>query len=138
MTITIHLTPDLERKLREESAAQGVPAEDVVVGALSQSLGQTKTQPRLPSRLSAEESRLLMAINVGLSEPEWQRFHELQAKRRAETLTKPEQRELIAINDRLEALNVRRLEKLMELGKLWGMSLDQVMHQLGIRRPDFE
>src|SRR5687768_9733047 len=101
MNITIHLSPDLERKLREESAARGVPAEDVVVGALSQSLAQTKRAPRPAARLSADESKLLLAINEGLSEVDWRRFHELQARRRAELLTEPEQRELITINDRL-------------------------------------
>ena len=40
---------------------------------------------------------------------------------------------MIAFTDRREAYNVERLEKLIELARLRGTTLDQVMDQLGIR-----
>jgi hypothetical protein len=138
MTITIHLTPDLERELRETSAAKGVPAEEFVVGALSESLKHAKTTSRLPPRLSAEESRLLIAINEGLPELVWRRFHELNASRRAETLTADEQVELIQLNDRIEHLNVQRLEKLIELAKLRNVDVKVLMDQLGLQDPGYD
>src|SRR5688572_8873761 len=112
MTITINLSPQLERALQETSAARGVSVEQIVVGALSESLQQAKVQSRLPARLSAKEGELLTAINVGLPEATWARYHELIRRRRAATLTSDEHAELIQLTARVEAMNVARLEKL--------------------------
>lgn len=120
MTITINLTPDLERQLREASDARGVPPEEIVVGALSERLKHSGPASNIP-HLSREESKLLAAINGGLSEGEWQRYRTLVARRQAELLTPDEQQELIAICDRLEALNVVRLEKISQLAHLRGL-----------------
>jgi hypothetical protein len=65
-------------------------------------------------------------------------YRYLKDRRRAEVLTESERQELIAITDRLERLNATRIEKLLELARLRGVTLDQVMNQLGIRRPDPE
>jgi hypothetical protein len=137
MTITINLPPDLERDLQETSAAQGIPAEALVIDALSQTLRRQRVHPR-PPNLSPEESKLFAVINQGLSEDEWQRYHALIARRQAETLTEPERQELIALCDRLEEMNAARMEKLAELARLRGVTLDHVMDQLGIRRSSHE
>ena len=138
MTITINLSPELEQQVRETSAARGIPAEDFVVGVVSESIKQAKAAPQLPPHLSPEESRLFAVINQGLSESEWQRFHTLNGRRRDETLTEVERQEFIAVTTRLEQLNVKRLEKLIELARLRGVTVDQIMDQLGIRPPVYE
>jgi hypothetical protein len=137
MTITINLSPELERELRETSAARGIPAEEIVVGALSESLRHAKSAKR-PPQIPPDEAPLIAVINEGLTESEWQRYRYLKDRRRAEVLTEAERQELIAITDRLERLNATRIEKLLELARLRGVTLDQVMNQLGIRRPDPE
>jgi hypothetical protein len=55
----------------------------------------------------------------------------LIARRREETLTPSEQQELIQFSDRLEALNVARVEKLAELARVRGMTLPDLMQSLG-------
>jgi hypothetical protein len=81
-----------------------------------------------PSR----ESDLLKEINLGLSADTWTEYHLLIAKRQSETLTDEEQRKLIAISDRLEIANVRRIKALIELATLRSQPLSTVMQELGI------
>ena len=138
MTITINLSPELERALQETSAARGIPAEQIVVGALSESLNRARAQPRLPPRVSTREEDLLATIHVGLPKTTWDRYHELIARPRAETLTEEEHAELIQLSDRVEAMNVSRLEKLVELANLRGVKLETLMDQLGIRNPAYD
>lgn len=137
MSITINLSPELEREIRETSAARGVPAEEIVIGALSAGLKQARP-PLLPAQIPPAEAKLLAIINEGLTESEWQRYSYLKERRRAETLTEPEYQELLVTTDRLERIGVARLEKLIALARLRGVTVDQVMDQLGIRRPDVE
>src|SRR5687768_326580 len=137
MTITINLPPELERDLRETSAAKGVPAEEIVVGALSASLRQAKSA-KPPSQIPPAEARLLAVINEGLTEGEWQRYRDLKNRRRATALTPDEQQELLATTTRLEKMAATRLEKLLELATIRGVTLDEVMRQLDIRRPEIE
>lgn len=137
MTITINLSPELEHELQETSAARGIPAEEFVVGALSERLKQAKAESRLPPRLSAKEEELLAAINVGMPQATWDRFHELTARRRSETLTSDEHAELIQLFSRVEAMHVARLEKLVELAKIRGVKLEALMDQLGIPDPGY-
>jgi hypothetical protein len=86
-----------------------------------------------PQSLSREEAALLQQINKGLPEEVWQRYRALVARRRAETLTPEEHKELIELSDRMEEVNARRMEHLVELARLRRMSLEAVMQQLGIR-----
>jgi hypothetical protein len=60
----------------------------------------------------------LLPLNQGLPPEMWQRYHELLVKRRTETLTPDEQAALIALSDHIEALNARRMARLVELVRL--------------------
>ncbi|HWQ35810.1 MAG TPA: STAS/SEC14 domain-containing protein [Blastocatellia bacterium] len=93
-----------------------------------------RAQRRVP-HLSGEEARLLLRINRGLSEKQRRRFHELIDKRRAETLTTSEHKELLKLTVKAEQLNVERIEALARLARLRGVTLKQVMQQLGIKPP---
>lgn len=78
---------------------------------------------------------LTRRINEGLSTVEWQRFHFLVQRRQEEQITEEELAELTALNDRIEALNVRRTELLIELSHRRGRSLIAVMDELGLQPP---
>lgn len=88
-----------------------------------------------PLHLSETESTLLQQVNLGLSQEEWGHYRELIAKRRAETLTHDEQEELIALSDRIEEANARRMESLVKLARLRETPLEVLMEQLGIKAP---
>jgi hypothetical protein len=86
--------------------------------------------------LRQTEAQILQAINQGLSSAEQTRYTELIRKRQDETLTPVENQELGQITARVEALNVKRLELLAELAQWRGVSLPQLMTELGLTPPD--
>jgi wyosine [tRNA(Phe)-imidazoG37] synthetase (radical SAM superfamily) len=96
-----------------------------------------RQKQKLVLRLSSRETELLREINRGLSQEEWQRYRELVAKRRSETLTSAEQTALIALTDQIEEANVCRIERLIELAGLRNTSLEALMDQLGIKTPAY-
>lgn len=85
---------------------------------------------RAPS-LSRSETELMLKINQGLPKRVQQRFDELVEKRKAETLTPKEHKELLRLVNRKEILNAHRIELLGELAKLRQVSLREIMTQLG-------
>jgi hypothetical protein len=60
------------------------------------------------------------------------------AKRDDESISPLELEELTMLTDRLELLQADRLAALAELGNLRGVTLDEVMRQLGIHFPDHD
>jgi hypothetical protein len=103
-----------------------------VLNALRQHL---QTSASETACLGADESRLLEEINRGPTEDEWRRYHELVERRRTEQLTGGEHNELVAISDRVEQFNTRRIECLIELARLRGTTLPKLMDDLGIPPP---
>ena len=96
-------------------------------------------QARRRSRtLAHHEAALLQQINVGLDPTTWRRYDVLKAKRRAATLTEAEHSELIAIGERIEMANARRVTALIQLAQLRHISLEELMNQLGIQPPPVE
>jgi hypothetical protein len=132
MTITIDIAPKLERQLRQEAARVGLAPEAYIVEAVQERLAQTRPRRRHRPHLSPEEVRLLSKINLGISSNEWERYHELVARRKAETLTPDEQIELIALSDRLEEVNAQRIGYLAELARLRNTSLEALIRELGL------
>lgn len=134
MTITLELPTEFEARIREEAEKADLDTQSYIVEALREHLRQAQTRP---SHLPKTESELLQKINLGLSQAEWQRYHDLIARRRAQTLTPEEQEELIAFSDRIEEANARRMAYLVELARLRQTSLETVMEELGIKAPAY-
>ena len=63
---------------------------------------------------------------------------ELNAKRKAETLTSDEHQELLYLIDQIEKANVERVKHLAELARIRGTTLAAVMKDLDIRTPAYE
>ncbi len=61
----------------------------------------------------------------------WTRYHELEAKRDAETLVPagPEHQELIRMTDEVEEWNVRRVGLLLDLARVRKSPIDEVMRE---------
>ena len=94
------------------------------------------TEARLRQYDSARpltEAELLTRINRGFPETFWNRYRKLIARRRAETLTRKEQQELIGMSDQLEAWRVERLKYLIKLAEMRQTSLDALTKKLGLR-----
>jgi hypothetical protein len=128
--ITLNLSPELDQELRTEAARQGLEPDRYIIHTL---------QERLQAKPAAEstESDLLQQINVGFSAETWTQYHVLIAKRQAETLTSEEHEHLIQMSDRLENLNVLRIQALIQLANLHNQPLSDLMQTLGIS-PNFD
>lgn len=93
-------------------------------------------QRKSPS-LTKDEAELLMRINQGLPLEVQQRYDGLVAKRKAETLTPDEHRELLDLVDQIEKSDAERAKCLADLARLRGTSLAFVMEDLGISPPAY-
>lgn len=87
---------------------------------------------RIAPSLAAEEARLLETVNRRLPTAAQQRFEELSVKRSEETLTAEEHRELLDLIDRIENADAERVRALTSLAQVRGVSVRELMNQLGI------
>lgn len=84
--------------------------------------------------LSRRESELLQIINQGPPTEVRQRYQMLNEKLQDESLIDREHAELMELIAQIEEFDVARLRSLIELAQLRGISLDELMDQLGVRR----
>lgn len=96
-----------------------------------QALRAQRRAPSLPKR----EAELLQLINRSVSAEVRQRYDTLNSKLHAETITGEEHRELLGLIEQVKQSDVERLRNLVELAQLRQVSLDELMDQLGLRRP---
>jgi hypothetical protein len=92
---------------------------------------------RIAPSVSKKEAELLQQINQGLPPDVQQRYDELTAKRRAETLTPEGHQELLALVDRIEQADAERVRALIELAQLRNVSVTTLMAELSIRQPAY-
>ncbi len=88
--------------------------------------------------LSRREGELLLKINQGVPEGTQRRYDSLLRKRRHHKLTKAEHRELLMLTQQIEQLDAERLKLLSELAQVRGVSLPELMNDLGIKPPEPE
>jgi hypothetical protein len=90
---------------------------------------------RGPARLGAMESELLARINQGFPDGLRDRYDELIARRRGESLTPEEHQELLRLTAEAERIEGERLSALAELARVRGIPLRALMVELGIPTP---
>ncbi len=88
-------------------------------------------QRKAPS-LSKSEAELLLKINQRLPSDMQLRYDTLVSKRKAETLTPDEHQELLDLIDQIEKADVERVQYMVDLAQLRGISLTALMQDLGI------
>ncbi|GAB4459761.1 MAG: hypothetical protein OHK0029_22800 [Armatimonadaceae bacterium] len=127
MPRTVTFRPEVENWIQSEAERIGTTPEAVIVRVL-------ETQWAVAHRVSSstQEDELLKKASEGMPEAFWNRFHPLRQKLDEETLTHAEQQEFLELNAQLEAKNAERMDHLLELARLRGMSLPDIMKQLGI------
>lgn len=127
MSIILDLPPEMESRVREVAQAEGL-----ALPAFLQEAAEARLRQYDPSR-SLTEAELLARINRGFPETFWNRYRNLVAKRRAETLTGEEQQEVIGMSDTLEAWRVERLQYLTKLAQIRETTVDALLKSLGLR-----
>jgi hypothetical protein len=86
-------------------------------------------------RREREEEALLREIweNSQLPPEKQKRFNRLRRKLQEETISEAERKELLALWREVERRNVRRLEALIKLARRRGVTVRELMRQLGIK-----
>ena len=131
MTLTLEIAPELAAALRTMAQKAGLDPDSYITRALQEHIERQHQAPRL----SREEAALLKQINQGLPVETWKRYHELVAKRRAETLTPEEHQALMDLTNEVEVWNARRIGLVSELAQLRNVSLPAMMDELGLVPP---
>ncbi|PZV10961.1 MAG: hypothetical protein DCF21_17595 [Leptolyngbya sp.] len=90
---------------------------------------------RKAASLPELEANLLQAINQGLPESTQHRDNELQAKLQNDAIAPAEHQELLRLIDVVEQADAERLQALVELAQLRGVTLPALMAQLGLQPP---
>ena len=129
MSLTINLPTTVEQQFRQEAATNGLSLDNYLLRLLQQAANISRKQPE-SQQLS--ESDLLKKINLDISDAEWTHYRHLIGLLRAETITKKEQGTLIALGDKIEIANAKRVKYLFELAELRDISVEKLMKNLGI------
>jgi hypothetical protein len=87
-----------------------------------------RQNPSLP----ALELELLQKINQALPEEIQQKYNDLSAKMRSQTITPEEHQDLLKLIDVVEQADCDRLQHLIKLSQLRNISLTELMQQLQI------
>jgi len=134
--VSIQLGPEAEQRLRELASKQGLQADLLARNLLERCLVSEETRDaRNAPCLPAGEADLLQAINRGLPAETWERYHKLMECRQDETLAPEEYAELVALTDIVEQAHAARMTCVAELARMRGVSIDDLMTELGIGPP---
>lgn len=90
---------------------------------------------RKAQNLSKREAELLVRINQGIGVQKAERYRQLTDKLNEESITPEEHQELLSLINYIEARDSERLESLIELSGLRGLTLNELMDQLGLASP---
>ena len=92
---------------------------------------------RNTSHLNQRESELLLKINQIIPSDIQNNYNNLIAKRDGLTLTNNEHQELLHLTEQIELQQAQRVECLVELANLRGVSLNTLMENLGVQMQSY-
>ena len=131
MDIHIQIGSELESQLRREAESRGMSLDRHIVDLLE------SVRPNASSvstkRLSAQETDLLQKINSAIPTKIWLQYRALVEKKMARTISPTELEELIQLSNQIEVANAERIVFLGKLAQLRGITLRQVMQDLGLK-----
>ncbi|MCY2986466.1 MAG: hypothetical protein NTY19_01135 [Planctomycetota bacterium] len=129
MTLTVELPASLEQRIRDRAAQLGGDPEAIVADLVREHFA---AEAVVPVALTEEETRWLKQVNEVPRAGVRERWRDLDRLRRAGQLKRSQQAEMTKLYDQIEANHARRIEAAAELAKLWQVSLDAVIDQLGL------
>ena len=131
MDITLHLSQELEHKLREKADNEGVSVANYIVNTLE---SQVNMQHSVLEKEMAFEEELLgkiMGLRSKLSHEFWDEYKKLSKKDDKGKLGKKGRKRLIELNDLKEETNAHLFELYTHLSKLRDTSLRSIMVEFG-------
>jgi hypothetical protein len=110
---------------------------DVELGEFVRQVVQLGAARRTPS-LSPRETQWLQKVFAEESYESLERYQELLKKRDSSERSAEELSELLTFSDRMEVVHAERMSAIAELARLRGISLSEMLAQLGVGVPETE
>jgi hypothetical protein len=129
VSLSLDLPVDLEERLQQKAREEGINPADAAVRAIREALTLRSSPSMLPE---AEIVQRLHATEQGFDSNFWDRYRELLAHVRDETMTEALREEFIPYQDRVEIANAERLRYLAELARRYSLSLPEVIGRFGV------
>lgn len=135
MDINIQIAPELASQLRHEAESRGIPLDRHIASLLESVRPNASSTAK---RLSASETDLLQKINSAIPVETWARYRALAEKKEQRSILPEELQELIQLTDAIELANAERLEHLIQLASIRGISVPTLMSQLGVKPANYD
>ncbi len=129
MSLTITLPNELEQFLQNHALRVGVPVETLLTRTIVERWDGARRYPGLPNG----ESELLLRLQTLFTPEQTSEYRALCEKSDAGTLNHDERERFLAILEQRDHQNAERLKILAELAQQRGVSLRDMMAQLGVR-----
>jgi hypothetical protein len=126
--------PVKSRLTEEDLFTEIVHLQPVAVDRLTRRLLSLQAHRKAP-HIAEREAELLRIVYRDKRPGFRERYDELMAKRRAESLSTEEHEELLRLTDESEAFDAERLFALGELSQLRETTLPALMKDLGLKAP---
>ena len=130
MSVTLAIPPTIEQQLRDDAARQGVSLEQYITQVLISGLSGSNQ----PDADELNEDELLQRIQLNVQPKELEEYDRLVERRKAEQLSNAEYEKLLILTNRIEIAHAERMKYVVALAKLRGVSLEQIMLDLGIQK----
>ncbi len=130
MTLTVELPEPLEQRIRDRAAQLGGDPETIIANLIRDHFSAAEESPFVA--LTEAETKWFKQVNEVPPAGVRERWRELDGLRRARQMDANQQAEMTKLYDQIEANHMRRIEAAAELARLWQVSLDSVMDQLGL------
>ncbi|MCB0534415.1 MAG: hypothetical protein KDD14_19600 [Saprospiraceae bacterium] len=130
MSVTLAIPPTIEQQLRDDAARQGVSLEQYITQVLMSGLSGSNQ----PDADELSEDELLQRVQLNVQPKELEEYDRLVERRKAEQLSNAEYEKLLILTNRIEIAHAERMKYVVALAKLRGVSLEQIMLDLGIQK----
>lgn len=130
MSITIAFPPTIEKQLRDDASRHGMSLEQYITQFVISGLSGSNRPD--PDELTEDE--LLQRVQLDVKPRELDEYYRLVELRKAERLTDEEYERLLELTNRIEIAHAERMKYVVALAKLRGVSLEQIMLDLGLQK----
>lgn len=128
MFVSITLPNELEQFLETHAQNVGIPVETLLTRTIVERWDAVRRAPGLPNR----ESELFLRLQTLFPPEQTREYQALCRQSEAGTLTKSDRERLLALLEQRDHQNAERLEIIAELAGRRGVSVREMMAELGI------
>jgi hypothetical protein len=129
MSLSITLSNELEQFLQTQADRLGVPVEALLTRTIEERWSAASHVRSLPAR----ETELLLRLQNAFPPEQTREYLSLCRLSDEGTITEADRKRLLVLIEQRDLQNAERLEVLGELARLRGITLREIMVQLGIQ-----